>query len=64
MSTKVIRDFLPKPEELVMKEKQVKVTLSLTRRSVEFFKNRARKKQVAYQSMIRSLLDYYTQQNI
>ena len=34
----VIRDFLPDPSELVYKEDTVKVTLGLSRRSVDFFK--------------------------
>jgi hypothetical protein len=34
----VINDFLPPPSELVFKKDTVKVTLSLSRRSVNFFK--------------------------
>jgi hypothetical protein len=36
-------DFLPPPEELVFKEDNVKVTLGLSNRSVEFFKREAKK---------------------
>ena len=60
----VIHDFLPNPEELVMKDEQVKVTLSLSKKSVEFFKGVAKKQNVAYQSMIRRLLDMYTSQHV
>ncbi len=60
----VIHDFLPGPEELVMKDEQVKVTLSLSKKSVEFFKDVAKKQNVAYQSMIRRLLDMYTSQHV
>lgn len=35
---KIVRDFLPPPAALVFKEEGVKVTLALSRRSVEFFK--------------------------
>ncbi len=34
---KVIKDFLPSPEELALKEETVKVTISLSRASVDFF---------------------------
>ncbi|OGG02297.1 CopG family transcriptional regulator [Candidatus Gottesmanbacteria bacterium RBG_16_37_8] len=60
INMKVIRDFLPRPEDLVIKEKQVKVTLNLSKKSVDFFKNIASKQNVAYQSMIRKLIDFYT----
>lgn len=33
----VVKDFLPKPEELVIKEDTVKVTLNLSKSSVDFF---------------------------
>lgn len=57
---KVIADFLPSPEELALKEETVKVTISLSRTSVEFFKNEAKKYNTQYQKMIRRLLDEYT----
>lgn len=34
---KVISDFLPSPEELALKEESVKVTISLSKTSVDFF---------------------------
>ena len=58
-NVRVIDDFLPSPEELVFKEDNVKVTLGLSRRSVEFFKREARKHHTQYQKMIRRLLDLY-----
>ena len=36
-----LRDFLPPPEELVRREETVKVTLALSRASLEFFRDRA-----------------------
>ena len=57
---KVIKDFLPPPEELALKEETVKVTISLSRASVDFFKNEAKKYNTQYQKMIRRLLDEYT----
>jgi predicted DNA binding CopG/RHH family protein len=56
---RVIKDFLPRPEELVFKEDNVKVTLSLSRESVDFFKEQANKNRTQYQKMIRRLLDIY-----
>jgi predicted DNA binding CopG/RHH family protein len=56
---RVTRDFLPAPSELVYKEDTVKVTLALSRRSVEFFKRHAKAHDTKYQKMIRRLLDLY-----
>lgn len=57
---KIVPDFLPSPDELVMKEETVKVTLSLSKASVDYFKELAEKKHTHYQKMIRVLLDKYT----
>ena len=59
MEVQVIPDFLPPPEQLVLREDTVKVTLGLTRRSVAFFKNQARRHHTHYQKMIRRLSDLY-----
>jgi len=56
---KVIPDFLPSPEELALKDETVKVTIALSRASVDFFKKEARKYNTQYQKMIRRLLDEY-----
>jgi hypothetical protein len=56
---KVISDFLPSPEELALKAETVKVTIALSKASVEFFKKEARKNKAQYQRMIRRLLDEY-----
>ena len=56
---KQIPDFLPSPQELVMREDTVKVTLSLTKSSVEFFKQQAKRHHTKYQKMIRELVDHY-----
>lgn len=58
---KVVRDFLPPPDQLVLREENVKVTLSLSRRSLEFFKREAGKRRVPYQRMIRALVDAYAE---
>ncbi len=56
---KVVPDFLPKPSELVVKEETVKVTLLLTKESVDFFKQEAEAQHTQYQKMIRALVDVY-----
>ena len=56
---KVVTDFLPGPEELAIREEGVKVTIALSKRSVEFFKREAKRHGTQYQRMIRRLLDTY-----
>lgn len=56
---KIVKDFLPSPDELAFKEDNVKVTLSLSKSSIEFFKDQADKNGTQYQKMIRRLLDIY-----
>ena len=55
----VVPDFLPSPAELAFREEGVKVTLALSKKSVEFFKLEASKHHTQYQRMIRRLLDAY-----
>ena len=57
---KVISEFLPSPKELALKGETVKVTIALSKASVEFFKKEAKKYNTPYQKMIRRLLDEYT----
>ena len=56
---KVIRDFLPPPEELALKENKVKITISLSRSSIDFFKKEAKRNRTSYQKMIRRVIDSY-----
>ena len=58
---KVVPDFLPRPADLVFREEGVKVTIALSKRSVDFFKTEARKHNTQYQRMIRRLLDAYAE---
>ena len=57
----VVTDFLPAPAELAFREEGVKVTLALSKSSVDFFKAEASKHQTQYQRMIRRLLDSYVE---
>ena len=60
IASETIEDFLPAPEFLVKKEENVKITISLSKSSVEFFKEKAEKAGVPYQSMIKSVIDRYS----
>jgi predicted DNA binding CopG/RHH family protein len=56
---RIVSDFLPSPKDLVLRDQTIKVTISLSKASVEFFKEEARKHKTQYQKMIRRLLDEY-----
>ena len=59
LGAEVIEDFLPPPAGLVFKDDTVKITLSLSTRSVRFFKQKAHENRVPYQAMIQQILDLY-----
>lgn len=56
---RVVKDFLPSPDQLVLKEDNVKVTISLKKSSIDFFKEQAKKHRTSYQKMIREVIDWY-----
>ncbi|AOY60155.1 CopG family transcriptional regulator [Desulfococcus multivorans] len=60
---KIVKDFLPPPSELALKEETVKITISLSKTSIDFFKSEAKKHHTQYQKMIRRLLDEYAAQH-
>ncbi|MCB1175988.1 MAG: CopG family transcriptional regulator [Leptospiraceae bacterium] len=60
-SSKVITDFLPSPENLVLKDDSVRITINLSKQSVDFFKKESKKLGVPYQKMIKNLIDLYAQ---
>ena len=60
----VVADFLPSPAELAFREEGVKVTLALSKSSVDFFKTEASKHQTQYQRMIRRLIDSYVEAHV
>lgn len=61
INAEVIEDFLPSPDQLVPREESIKVTLTLSRKSVDFFKEEAQRVGAPYQTMIRALIDRYSQ---
>ena len=56
---RVVKDFLPSPDQLVLKEDNIKVTISLKKSSIDFFKDQAKKHRTSYQKMIREVVDWY-----
>jgi predicted DNA binding CopG/RHH family protein len=56
---KIVDDFLPKPKDLVLKEETEKITIALTKSSIDFFKKEAAKHHARYQTMIRAVIDRY-----
>lgn len=63
-NARIIKDFLPPPGQLVFKEKTIKITLSVSESSVDFFKREAGKHGVKYQQMIRGLIDKYVSAHV
>lgn len=57
----VVADFLPTPDQLALQEETVKVTIALSRSSIEYFKEKADEHHAPYQKMIRKLLDSYVE---
>ena len=55
----IINDFLPSPEQLALRDDSVKITISLSKSSIDFFKEQAGQHNTPYQKMIRRLLDSY-----
>ena len=56
---RVVKDFLPSPDQLVLREDSVKVTISLSKSSVDYFKRVASENRTQYQKLIRKVLDLY-----
>ncbi|MFC1523350.1 CopG family transcriptional regulator [Thermodesulfobacteriota bacterium] len=61
---RIVDDFLPSPKDLVFKEENVKVTITLSKASIDFFKKEAKKHHTQYQKMIRRLLDIYAEHHM
>ncbi len=58
-AAEVIPDFLPPPEDLIPKEHNVRITIALHKKSIDFFRTKARRLGVPYQTMIKRVLDLY-----
>ena len=56
-----IKDFLPSPEECARMESFVRITITLNLKTIDFFKEQAKKHNSKYQKMIRMVLDNYVE---
>jgi len=52
-------DFLPSPSELVRKIEKEKITIAVDKRSLDLFKQYAKKHNAKYQTMINGVLGSY-----
>ena len=59
ISSRPTKDIFPSPEELMLSEEKQRVTLELTKSSLDSFKKFAQKNNASYQVMIRRLVDFY-----
>ncbi len=59
LKAREVADFIPPPELLIPKVETKKVTISLSTKSINFFKNVSEKTSVPYQQLIRRVLDSY-----
>lgn len=55
----VDKTFLPPPDQLVLKNPQRKITITLDQMSIDFFKAEAKSLRVPYQRLIRNLISTY-----
>ncbi len=56
----LIEDFFPRPEELIFKgSPQEKITITLDKETLDFFRAKATELKAPYQRMIRNLLQQY-----
>ena len=55
-------DFLPPPQDLIIPEDTIKVTIALKKSSLDFFKREASRHHTKYQKMIREVVDRYARQ--
>lgn len=55
----IIGDLLPSPEKLVRKTEKEKITIAIDKRSLELYKQYAKKHNAKYQAMINGVLGSY-----
>ena len=54
-----VKDFLPAPADLAISKETKKITISLNKFSIDFFKRQAEQHHTKYQRMIWELVDRY-----
>lgn len=55
----ITKDLLPSPSELVRKTEKEKITIAIDKRSLDLFKQYAKKHNAKYQTMINGVLGSY-----
>lgn len=60
-SAVAFEDFLPPPSELVRKVEREKITIAIDKRSLDLFKQYAKKHDSKYQTMINGVLGSYAE---
>jgi hypothetical protein len=55
----IVSDLLPSPKELIMRSEKEKITISVDKRSLELYKEYAKKHNTKYQPMINGVLSSY-----
>lgn len=60
----VIDDFLPSPEELVQKSEKERITIALDKKSLNAYKQYAKKHDAKYQTMINGVLSSYANKHL
>lgn len=63
ISEKQVLNQIPSPGELAKREEKLKVTISLSTTTIDFFKKEALKHGTKYQKLIRAVLDEYVKQH-
>lgn len=58
-SAESMEDFLPSPSELVRKTEKEKITIAIDKRSLDLFKQYAKKHDAKYQTMINGVIESY-----
>jgi hypothetical protein len=59
---RLIKDFLPSPDQLAIKGRRVKVSVEMAQSSLDFFRQQAGKNKMPAKNMIGALLDTYATQ--
>ena len=59
-----VKDDLPSPSELAKSMQLVRVTIVLSKPSIDFFKKQAQRYHTKYQRMMREVLDLYATRQV
>lgn len=62
-TAKVIEDIFPSPEDLLLEDETIRISINLTKSTVESFKRFANEHDTKYQRVIRRLLDEFAAQH-